>query len=91
MDFKFYKCCAVPQCKSTTIKTTEKLFIQVPRLKTMRKMWLQLARRDPALVSTQSKMYFCEDHFDVSLIIFVRFLCIKRILLFKFSNIKLEF
>ena len=82
MDSKFYKCCAVPQCKSTTIKTPEKLFIHVPRTKTMRKMWLQLARRDPALVSTLSKMYYCEDHFDVS--------CIKRAFRLKFSNIKIR-
>lgn len=88
MNSKFYKCCAVPQCKNTTVKTPEKLFIHVPRTKTMRRKWLQLARRDPALVSTQSKMYFCEDHFDVSLILFVTFPCIKIMFLLKFSNIK---
>lgn len=66
MNSKFYKCCAVPQCASTTIKTPEKIFIHVPRSGDGRKKWLQLARRDTALVAPKSKMYFCEDHFDVS-------------------------
>ncbi|XP_063899275.1 uncharacterized protein LOC110383286 isoform X7 [Helicoverpa armigera] len=63
MDHKFYKYCIVPQCESSTIKTPEKLFIHVPRNEQRRK-WLQLARRD-VNVALDSKMYFCEDHFDL--------------------------
>ncbi|GBP61316.1 hypothetical protein EVAR_53231_1 [Eumeta japonica] len=49
---------------STTIRTPEKvLFMLYVRLANNRKMWLQLALRDTALVVTQSKTYFCEDHF----------------------------
>ncbi|XP_046976564.1 uncharacterized protein LOC124542681 isoform X2 [Vanessa cardui] len=64
MDHKFYKYCIVPQCESSTIKTPDKLFIHVPRKEQMRKKWLQLARRD-VNVASDSRMYFCEDHFDL--------------------------
>ncbi|XP_052755293.1 uncharacterized protein LOC128201667 [Galleria mellonella] len=61
---KFYKCCAVPLCKNTTIKTPNKLFISVPQNQNVRKKWLQLARRDRTTY-TSHKLYFCEDHFDL--------------------------
>ncbi|KAH9636412.1 hypothetical protein HF086_006172 [Spodoptera exigua] len=31
----------------------------------MRNTWLKLARRDPKSLSTKTKYYFCEDHFDL--------------------------
>ncbi|XP_028179071.1 uncharacterized protein LOC114366401 [Ostrinia furnacalis] len=65
MNSMFYKSCAVPDCASTTIKTPEKLFIHVPRTEKRRIMWLQLAKRDPKHVPPQSKLYFCEDHFNL--------------------------
>ncbi|KAJ8982163.1 hypothetical protein NQ317_013948 [Molorchus minor] len=40
----YYKYCIVPQCKSTTIKTPNKLFIYVPTNEQIRKKWLKLAR-----------------------------------------------
>ncbi|KAF9418154.1 hypothetical protein HW555_004964 [Spodoptera exigua] len=63
-----YKLCTVPCCTSTTIKYPNKLFIHVPQSGPLRKKWLQLARRDPSTVSSKSSIYFCEDHFDVSII-----------------------
>ncbi|KAJ8985930.1 hypothetical protein NQ317_010687 [Molorchus minor] len=46
MNSSYYKYCLVPQCKSTTIKTPNKLFIYVPNNEQIRKKWLKLARRD---------------------------------------------
>ncbi|KAJ8974941.1 hypothetical protein NQ317_008418 [Molorchus minor] len=67
MNSLYYKYCLVPQCKSTTIKTPNKLFIYVPNNEQIRKKWLKLARRDDAQsLSTNSRMYFCADHFDAS-------------------------
>lgn len=68
MKSKFYKYCVVPQCGSTTTKTPNKLFIYVPSKEQIRRKWLKLAKRDPDYLSKDSRMYFCEDHFDVSLI-----------------------
>ncbi|XP_057661500.1 uncharacterized protein LOC130897031 [Diorhabda carinulata] len=66
MNSSYYKYCIVPQCKSTTIKTPDKLFIYVPNNKKIRRMWLKMARRKDALtLSTNSTIYFCEDHFDL--------------------------
>lgn len=65
MNSKVYKCCVVPLCKNTSIKTPDKLFVYVPRKKTVRDKWLKLARREPASLSTNSTIYFCEDHFDL--------------------------
>ncbi|XP_045505478.1 uncharacterized protein LOC123701906 [Colias croceus] len=65
MNSKCYKCCAVPQCTSTSIKTPNKLFVHVPNKKLIRKKWLKLARRNPNDVVTNSPLYFCEDHFDM--------------------------
>lgn len=76
MNSKVYKWCAVPQCKNTSIKTPNKLFIYVPNKKIIRDRWLNLARRDPSVISTNSSIYFCEDHFDVSSC--HRFIGIKR-------------
>lgn len=73
MNSKVYKCCVVPRCTNTSIKTPKKLFVYVPNNKTMRYKWLTLARRDPKGLSVNSSIYFCEDHFDVSLYIFRKF------------------
>ncbi|KAL1487867.1 hypothetical protein ABEB36_015517 [Hypothenemus hampei] len=61
-----YKWCAVPQCENTSIKTPEKLFVNVPRQSKMRKKWLQMAGRDPKDVKSNSHIYFCEDHFNIA-------------------------
>lgn len=62
-----YKWCAVPQCKNTSIKTPEKLFVNVPINVKLRRKWFQLARRDPKDVMENSKVFFCEDHFHVGI------------------------
>lgn len=68
MNPSYYKYCMVPQCGSTSIKTPNKLFIFVPSKQEVRKKWLTLARKNNAhCFSTNSRMYFCEDHFDVSI------------------------
>ncbi|XP_045452400.1 uncharacterized protein LOC123661489 [Melitaea cinxia] len=67
MNPSYYKYCIVPQCKSTSIKTPNKLFIFVPSKQEIRKKWLTLARKNNAhCFSTNSRMYFCEDHFDLA-------------------------
>ena len=67
MNSKVYKWCAVPLCKNTSIATPNKVFVYVAKKKRTRVKWLKLARRDPADVATNSLLYFCEDHFDVSI------------------------
>lgn len=67
MNDKVYKWCAVPLCIDTSKTTPEKLFVYVPNKKKVRDKWLHLARRDPTKVATNSSIYFCEDHFDVSI------------------------
>lgn len=61
-----YKWCVVPQCTNTSIKNPHKLFVSVPTNPKRRKMWLQLARRDPKSIVSHSNVFMCEDHFDVS-------------------------
>lgn len=61
-----YHYCIVPDCKNTSIKTPEKLWIRAPGEINMRKTWLKLANKDPDSLSTKTKISFCEDHFDVS-------------------------
>ncbi|KAJ8984503.1 hypothetical protein NQ317_014593 [Molorchus minor] len=57
MNSSYYKYCIVPQCKSTTIKTPNKLFIYVSNNDQIRKKWLKLATRDDVhSLSTNSKM-----------------------------------
>ncbi|KAJ8967644.1 hypothetical protein NQ317_006410 [Molorchus minor] len=66
MNSSYYKYCLVPQCKSTTIKNDKQKFIYVPNNEQIRKKLLKLARRDDVhSLSTNSRMYFCADHFDV--------------------------
>lgn len=66
MNSKVYKSCAVPKCKNTSIKTPNKLFIAVPREKTIREKWLYLAEQFSPIIQKKLGIYFCEDHFDVS-------------------------
>lgn len=61
-----YYWCIVPCCTSSSIATPNKIFIHVPREPKMRKLWLQVSRRDPKKVSKNTAIYCCEDHFDVS-------------------------
>ncbi|XP_045477107.1 uncharacterized protein LOC123682508 [Harmonia axyridis] len=65
MNFKTYKICGVPQCKNTSLKTPEKLFVSVPQNRDMRVKWLQLAKRDLTGITTATRLHFCEDHFDM--------------------------
>ncbi|KAG7296997.1 hypothetical protein JYU34_019916 [Plutella xylostella] len=60
-----YHYCIVPDCKNTSIKTPEKLWIRAPGEINMRKTWLKLANKDPDSLSTKTKISFCEDHFDL--------------------------
>ncbi|KAJ8970458.1 hypothetical protein NQ317_019824 [Molorchus minor] len=70
MNSSYYKYCIVPQCKSTTIKTPNKLFIYVPNNEQIRKKWLKFARKDDVhSLSTNSRMYFGADHFDCNVIL----------------------
>ncbi|KAI4458073.1 btb domain transcription factor [Holotrichia oblita] len=58
-----YKYCAVPMCKSSTVKTPDKKFITIPRDVTIRKKWFTAMRRDVPL-SEKTTGYCCTDHFD---------------------------
>ncbi|KAF9416060.1 hypothetical protein HW555_006472, partial [Spodoptera exigua] len=44
---------------------TKKIFVSVPTNPKRRKMWLQLARRDPKNVLSHTNIFMCEDHFDM--------------------------
>jgi len=67
MNPNVYRWCAVPKCSNTSIKTPNKIFVHVPKVIKIRNMWLRLAKRDPVPLSPNSVLYFCEDHFDVSI------------------------
>ncbi len=56
--------CIVPKCTSSSSTTPGKHFIDVPREKKERKLWLDAMRRPTNLTST-SHVYCCEDHFNV--------------------------
>ncbi|XP_028165203.1 uncharacterized protein LOC114356295 isoform X3 [Ostrinia furnacalis] len=58
-----YKWCVVPHCTNTSIKDPNKVFVSVPTNPKRRKMWLQLARRDPNCILTHTNV--CEDHFNM--------------------------
>ncbi|CAH2100747.1 unnamed protein product [Euphydryas editha] len=59
------KWCVVPQCTNTSINSPNKLFVSVPTNPKRRKLWLQLARRDPKSIVIHSNVFLCEDHFDM--------------------------
>jgi len=60
-----YKYCFVPLCKNTSVSTPDKIFLNVPESKKLRRCWLKAARRDKKDVSDESHLSCCEDHFDV--------------------------
>ncbi|XP_028157888.1 uncharacterized protein LOC114351048 [Ostrinia furnacalis] len=65
IDHNYNKChrsCVVPFCPSTTEKTPEKLFVQVPAVVVAKEEWLRLAG---CLPLPPGAHYFCEDHFDI--------------------------
>lgn len=64
--YSTYRWCAVPECKNTSVKTPDKLWMQVPTDINLRKTWFKVARRDLELLFKKTRLYFCEDHFDVS-------------------------
>ena len=39
----------MPECKSTTVRTPNKLFVRVPKNEQIRRKWLKLAPRDDVL------------------------------------------
>lgn len=63
-----YKWCFVPQCTNTTLKTPNKVFLNVVKDELVRKRWCQAARRKFPVKKT-STLYCCEDHFDVSILL----------------------
>ncbi|CAH2083741.1 unnamed protein product [Euphydryas editha] len=65
MNFNSYRWCVASSCTNNSIKTPEKLFMKVPDDIEMRNVWLELANRDPKSLSTKSRLYLCEDHFDL--------------------------
>ncbi|CAM1331597.1 Uncharacterised protein r2_g4053 [Pycnogonum litorale] len=57
-----YKYCCVPECKSTTIRDEEKIFVSVPDNPTTRKNCLM--QRNAFIVCKRTS-YCCGDHFDM--------------------------
>ncbi|XP_057658791.1 uncharacterized protein LOC130895485 isoform X3 [Diorhabda carinulata] len=60
-----YHWCIVPECTNTSIKTPNKVFVQVPREEKRRKQWFQAIRRDYASIKPGSPVFVCEDHFNL--------------------------
>ncbi|CAL1267712.1 unnamed protein product [Larinioides sclopetarius] len=61
-----YKYCIVPCCISSTAKTPEKIFFNVPRDSVRRKAWTNAMKRDEKLnkeLSSTTPLWCCEDHF----------------------------
>lgn len=71
MNTKTYKMCEVPMCGNTSIKAPDKLYIYVPHSATVRQKWFKLAGVDSTEVPLKSKVYFCEDHFDVWIVLYL--------------------
>ncbi|XP_047534796.1 uncharacterized protein LOC125069367 [Vanessa atalanta] len=63
-----YKCCVVPDCKNTTIRTPNKLFFSIPVGEQTRSEWCRaMGRLQPKHrpLHPNSSRYCCEDHFDL--------------------------
>ncbi|XP_029341426.1 uncharacterized protein LOC107883728 [Acyrthosiphon pisum] len=60
-----YKYCFVSLCKNTSVSTPDKIFLNVPESKKLRRNWLKAARCDKKDVSDKSHLSCCEDHFDI--------------------------
>ncbi|XP_054713773.1 uncharacterized protein LOC129223233 [Uloborus diversus] len=56
--------CLVPGCFSSTIRTPDKRFLTVPRRQDMRSVWCKAMGR-VKMGSALTKLYICEDHFDI--------------------------
>ena len=66
------KWCFVPGCKNTSSTTPKKIFLNVPRDLKRRRLWARLARREDAgCLTARNVWYCCEDHFDVSICMYV--------------------
>ncbi|KAJ8968394.1 hypothetical protein NQ317_012231 [Molorchus minor] len=64
---KYFKYCLVPLCKSTTVKTPNKIFIRLPLNRSRRTKWLKACQRDIHDISPNSNaLHVCQDHFNVS-------------------------
>lgn len=65
------KSCMVPQCRNTSLKNPNKMFVPVPRMHLNK--WMRLAGRDPYAISLKNvaKLMICEDHFNVSKFIYI--------------------
>ncbi|XP_050351793.1 uncharacterized protein LOC126774350 [Nymphalis io] len=59
-----YRYCVVPECKSTTIKTPEKLFFSIPTGAQRRRDWCSAMGRTRPL-RPYTNYFCCEDHFDI--------------------------
>ena len=63
-----YRCFFVPLCKTTSQNQPQKVFLQVPKDKKLKKKWFERSNRQYYV--RNSHFFCCEDHFDVSLYIF---------------------
>ena len=75
-DVKYSKYCLVPRCQSSSIKTPEKIFISLPvgsstKLQKKRKLWLLAMRRNDTDISDNTRGFVCEDHFNVSVFLYL--------------------
>ena len=60
----YYKYCIVPLCKTTTIRTLNKIFIRL-LYDSGRSKWLKACRRNEKdAISQKSVLLVCEDHFN---------------------------
>lgn len=63
---EMYKKCFIPKCKSTKCNNPQKIFYTVPiQDKERRKSWFLAADRQD--YSSNTDLFCCSDHFDVSL------------------------
>ncbi|KAK5642388.1 hypothetical protein RI129_008555 [Pyrocoelia pectoralis] len=61
---KSYKYCIVPKCRSTSVKTPNKIFITLPRDPKVRMRW-QKAMKRVNMISNHATCFVCEDHFNL--------------------------
>ncbi|XP_069359138.1 probable inactive protein kinase DDB_G0270444 [Maniola hyperantus] len=65
---KRYKYCIVPGCKSTTVRTPDKLFFSIPTGEPRRRWWGAVGcepRKWDKPLSLMCNRFCCEDHFDL--------------------------
>lgn len=65
-----YKYCLVPECKSTSLRTPDKIFVSLPAANTKqkykRKLWLNAMGRNENDLAESTRGHVCENHFNVS-------------------------